>query len=210
MTEEPKVQPLEMSLNYIWMLQPDYNGLRQSLDNKGYTRKNLLRGSIIIIAKKGTVEVFINPERRVLGIVSETSSKDLLTAAEDLEQSFLEIGMEPKNMLFIEFISSHIFKSTNSPLSKLNALKIENDLLPKLGNVLGKDIVTLGLNLSTKDSNPTESEWLSLVIEPLYPSANKSYVFRTVCRSIRKEGVIEFAKSIEKRIPTIVEKIEGR
>ncbi len=209
MSDTLKVQPLEMSLNFLWMLQPDYNGLRQSLDNKGYTRKDQLRGSLFIIAKKGTVEIFINPERRVLGILSETSSKDILTAADDLEQSYLEIGLEPTNLLFVEFIGNYIFQSTNSPLRKLNGIKLEGDLLPKIGAVLDKEIVTLGLNLSIKDSNPTESNWLNLQIDPLYPSANKSYIIKTVFRNKKKEEVLDFVKDIDKKLPKVIEKIES-
>jgi hypothetical protein len=207
MSETPIVQPMEMSLNYVWMLPPDYKGLRQSLETKGYTLKQQIRGSLILIAKKGTVEILVNPERRVLAIGSETSSKDILLASEDLEKAYLEIGMEASNLIFIEFLGNYSFQSTASPLKKLNALKIEGDLLPKIGAVLGKDIVTVGLRLTTKDSNPTSMSWLNLNIEPLYPSANKSYLITIVFRGL-KEEVLEFVKYIEKRIPKIIEKIE--
>lgn len=209
MSDAPKLQPLEMSLNTIWMLQPDYNGLRQSLDNKGYTRKDQLRGPLFVIAKKGTVEIFINPERRVLGILSETSSKDILTAADDLEGSYLEIGMEPTNLLFVEFVGSYIFQSTNSPLKKLSGIKLDGDLLPRIGSVLNEEIVNLGLNLTIKGSNPTESDWLNMVIEPLYPSANKSYVIRIIFRNKKKEEVFDFVKNIDKKLPQVIEKIES-
>ena len=174
MSETPRVQPIEMSLNSVWMLLPDYKGLRQSLEAKGYTLKQQIRGSHIVIAKKGTVEILVNPERRVLGIGSETSSKDILIASEDLEKAYFEIGMESSNLLFVEFLGNYTLQSTVSPLKKLNALKIEGDILAKIGSVLEKDIVTVGFSLSTKDSNPTASSWLSFNIEPLYPSANKS------------------------------------
>jgi hypothetical protein len=67
--------------------------------------------------------------------------------------------------------------------------------------------VTVGLRLTTKDSNPTSMSWLNLNIEPLYPSANKSYLITIVFRGL-KEEVLEFVKYIEKRIPKIIEKIE--
>src|SRR4030067_1289209 len=129
-----------MSLNSVWMLPPDYKGLRQSLEAKGYTLKQQIRGSHIVIAKKGTVEILVNPERRVLGIGSETSSKDILIASEDLEKAYFEIGMESSNLLFVEFLGNYTLQSTVSPLKKLNALKIEGDILAKIGSVLEKDI----------------------------------------------------------------------
>jgi len=208
MTEAPVIQPVEMSLNSIWMLQPDYRGIRLSLESKGYTMKQQFRGSQIIIAKKGTVEVFVNPERRVLGVESETSSKDLLIASEDLEKSFTEVGMEPSNLLFVEFLGNYVLQSSASPLKKLSSLKIEGNLLAKIGAILEKEVAPLTLSLTAKDSNPASSNWLNLSIEPLYPSANKSYVIRVVFRGPKTE-VTDFVKSIEKRIPKIIEQIEG-
>lgn len=208
MSEEPIIQPIEMSLNSVWILQPDYRGLRQSLESKGYTLKEQIRGSIIVIARKGTVEIFVNPERRVIGIRSETSSKDLLIASEDLDKSYFDMGMDSSNLMFVEFLGNYTFRSLANPLKKLNALKIEGDVLRKIGSVLESDIVTLGLNLSVKDANPTSYKWLDLSIEPLYPSANKNYLVKIVCRGNEKE-VTEFVKYIEKRIPRIIEQIEG-
>jgi len=209
MSQTTKVRPMEMSLNSIWMLQPEYKGIRQSLENKGYTLKEQTRGILVVIASKGSIEIFVNPERRVLGIGSETSSKDLLVAYEDLDQVFLEVGMEPSNLMFVEFVGMYMVESTSSPLEKLSMLKIENDLLAKIGVVLEKDVATVGLSLTLKGANPTESNWFSLVIEPLYPSANKNYRVRVICRG-RKEDVIDFVKNIEKRIPKIIDKIEGK
>jgi hypothetical protein len=208
MAETPQVKPLEMSLNSIWMLQPDYKGIRQSLEKKDYTLKEQIRGSVIVIAKKGTVDILVNPERRVLSISSETSSKDLLTAYEDLDQSYLEVGLEPSNLLFVEFIGNYLFQSNFSPMKKLNSLKIEGDILAKIGTVLEKDIVPFGLVLTTKESNPTTNSWFSFSINPLPPSANKSYLITTVFRG-KKEEVLDFVKNIEKRIPRVIEKIEG-
>lgn len=208
MAETPQVKPLEMSLNSIWMLQPDYKGIRQSLEKKDYTLKEQIRGSVIVIAKKGTVDILVNPERRVLSISSETSSKDLLTAYEDLEQTYLEVGLEPTNLLFVEFIGNYIFQSKLSPIKEISSLKIKGDVLAKIGAVLEKDIVPFGLVLTTKESNPTSNNWLNLSIEPLPPSANKSYLIKTVFRG-KKEEVLDFVKTLEKRIPKIIEKIEG-
>ena len=65
-----------------------------------------------------------------------------------------------------------------------------------------------GIVLTTKGANPTSNNWLNLSIEPLPPSANKNYLIKTVFRG-NKEEVLDFVKTIEKRIPKIIEKIEG-
>ncbi|HLE75246.1 MAG TPA: hypothetical protein VI864_04285 [Candidatus Bathyarchaeia archaeon] len=208
MSQTTKVRPIEISLNSIWMLQPEYKGIRRSLENKGYTLREQTRGILVVIASKGSIEIFVNPERRVLGIGSETSSKDLLVAYEDLDQAFLEVGMEPSNLMFVEFVGTFMVESVSSPLGELCKLKFENDLLAKIGVVLEKELATIGLSLALKGANPTESNWLHLFIEPLYPSANKNYKVRVICRG-NKDEVVNFVKTIEKRIPKIIDKIEG-
>ena len=162
-----------------------------------------------IIASKGTVEIFVNLQRRVLGIGSETSSKDMLAAYDDLDQTFTDIGMEPSNLMFIEFIGNFIVESPVSPIETLKGLKFENDLLMKIGVILEKDVANVGKNLTLKEANPTGSNWLHMVIEPLYPSPNKKYRVRTICRG-DKEEVLKFVKNIEKRLPRIIEKIERK
>jgi hypothetical protein len=209
MSQAIKARPMEMSLNSIWMLEPEYKSIRQSLESKGYTLKEESRGILVVIASKGTIEIFVNSQRRVLGIGSESSSRDLLVAYEDLEQTFVDVGMEPTNLMFIEFIGSFMVESSKSPMEALSALKFENELLAKIGGVLEKDVSTIGLNITLKGSNPTESNWLHIVIEPLYPSQNKNYRVRIICRG-KKEEVLGFVKTIEKRIPRIIEKIEAQ
>lgn len=201
------VQPIEISLNSIWMLHPEYRSLRQHLENRGYSLKEQARGSSIVLATKGSIEILVNLERRVLGIASETSTKDLLIACEDLEQIYEDLGVEPSNLLFYEFIGSYSADSSSSPLEKLGNLKIEGDLLAKIGSVLETELVPLGLNVTVKNGNPTSAEWMHLVVEPLYASANKKYNVRVICRG-KKDEVVNFAKNIEKRITKIIEKLE--
>jgi hypothetical protein len=207
-TEPLEAQPIELSLNAMWMLQPDYRGVRQSLEAKGYTLVQQLQGPQIIIAKKGTIDIFVNLERRVLGIESETSLKDILLAFGDLEKTYQEIGMEPSNLIFLEFLGSYILNSKNSPLDKINSLRVQDKMLDKIGSILEKELAPLNLSLTVKGSNPTSTNWLNLIIEPLYPSTNKSYIIKVVFRGTTQE-VVDFAKTIEKRIPRIIEQIEG-
>jgi hypothetical protein len=167
-----------------------------------------MSGPSMILATKGSIDVFTNIERRVIGIRSETSTSDLLTANEDLEQIYSELGVEASNLLFYEFIGAYIVTSDKSPLRIINSLKIEKTVLGKIGSILERDLAMLGLNLTVKNGDPTSSEWLRLVVEPLYASANKKYNLRIICRG-KKEDVVNFVRAIEKRAIKIIEELEG-
>lgn len=207
MSSKVKIQPIETTLSSVWMLQPEYTGLRQALESKGYTLRESARGSEPILATKGSIEIFANVQRRVIGIRSETSTKDLLIAYEDLEQIYMDLGIESSNLIFYEFVGSFSATSAKSPLETLKTLKIEQNILQKVGTIVDKDLATLGLNLTTSDGNPTSPEWLRLTIEPLYVSANKNYLLRTVYRG-KKEDVVAFISKIEKRASKIIGKLE--
>ena len=202
------VQPLELTFSSVWMLPPEYRSLRQALKSKGYTLEDKGRGSTVILASKGSIEIFANLERRTIGIGSETSTNDLLVAYEDLEKVYEELGIETLNILFYEFIGYFSTTSTKSPLETMKSLEVGQDIVRKIGNALGKDLAILGLNLAVKHGNPTSSEWLHLSIEPLYASANKRFYVTTICRG-KKEDVADFVKRIEKGVGEIIDKVEG-
>jgi len=202
------VQPLEATLTSVWMLQPEYRSLRQALESKGYTIKDQTRGSLIQIATKGSIEIFSNIERRTIGIGSETSTRDLLIASEDLEQIYKEMGIEESNLLIYEFIGTFSATSTSSPLEKFKKLPIEQSFLRKIGSIMDADLVPLGLDLTKKDSLPTSPNFLQITIEPLYPSANTKFLIRTIYRG-SKEEVISFIKKIDNRLKKVIEEIEG-
>ena len=207
MSTKINVTPIDLRLSAIWMLQPEYTSFRQALEAKGYTLKDLRSGAVIQLATKGSIEVISNIERRTIGIRSEKSTRDLQIAQEDLEQIYEELGVEESNLLLFEFVGSFLASATRSPLELMKTFTIEKDVLRKIGTILEEDVVTVGLKLTKKEGNPTSTDWLSVDIEPLYPTANKSYIIRIVVRG-EKEKVITFLKKIEKRIERIIKKLE--
>lgn len=201
------IKPIEVQLTAIWMLQPDYTSFRHALEDRGYTLKDARSGSTIQIATKGSIEVVSNIARRTIGIVSEKSTRDLQIAQEDLEQIYQELGIEDTNLMTFEFVGRFVSTSTRSPLELMKTLTLENRVLEKIGGVLEEDIVTVGLKLTNKEGNPVSKDWLQITIEPLYPTANKSYQISIIFRG-EKGRVIGFLKKIEKRLQKIVEKLE--
>jgi len=202
------VEPLELTFSTIWLLQPEYSSFRRALESKGYTLRDEVRGSVVKIATKGSIEVFANVERRTVGIRSETSTKDLLVAHEDLEHIYRELGVEKSNLMIHEFIGRFSATSTRSPIEMIKSLKLEQNILEKIGSIMDTKIAPIGLDLTAKDGDPTSSDWLHLNIDPLYVSANKKYLLRVVYRG-EPEEVVKFIKTIERRLKKIIEKLEG-
>lgn len=207
MSSKIKVTPTEVRLVTIWMLQPDYPSFRHALEDKGYVLKGMRSGATIHVATKGSIEVVSNIERRTTGVESEKSTRDLQVAQEDLEQIYLELGIEENNLLTYEFTGSFIASSTRSPLGLIKSFNLENNILQKIGSVLDEDIVPVGLKLTNKEGNPTSKDWLQIAIEPLYPTANKRYQIHVIYRG-EKGKVNEFIKKIEKNLSKIIEKLE--
>lgn len=208
MSSRISVQPLEVRLSSIWMLQPDYTSFRRALESKGYTLRDEARGSMVKIATKGSIEVFTNVERRTIGVSSETSTKDLLVTYEDFEQIYKELGVDESNFMVHEFIGNFTSTSTKSPIEVVKGLSIEGDVLRKIGSVMETKLVPLGLDLTTEDGFPTSSAWLRMNINPVYVSANKKYALSVIYRGQLKE-VLKFIKTIERRLKKTIEKLEG-
>lgn len=210
MSNGTKIEPLEASFSSVWMLQPVYGSFRHALESKGYTLKDLSTagGPSITLATKGSVEIFTIIERRVIGIRSETSTSDLLAAHKDLKQIYEELAIEASNVMFYEFVGDYILTSARNPLKTMCTLKLEKDILRKIGTVLNKDLAMLGLNLSVRNGNPTSSEWFWLVVEPLYVSASKKYHLRVIYRG--KEGeLVDFINGLEKKAIKMIDELEG-
>lgn len=202
------VQPIDLRLSSVLMLRPDYTTLRKALEARGYTPRDQVRGTTMTIAVKGSVEILSDVERRTMVVRSETSTRDLLIASEDLEQANRELGFEESNTLLYEFLANFSVISNKSPLKTTSAVPIDEKLLRKLGSILGKDLTPLALDLALKNENPTSTKWLRLTVGPLFVSANKRYLIRVVYRDALKE-ITSFIKTIEGRIKRIIDELES-
>jgi len=207
MSSKIKVTPAEVSLTTIWMLQPDYPSFQRALEDKGYVLKGMRTGARLQLATKGSIEVVSNIERRTTGIMSEKSTRDLQVAQEDMEQIYLELGVEANNLLTYEFVGLFIASSTRSPLDLMKSFNLENNILQKIGSALDEDIVPIALKLTSKEANPISKDWLQITVEPLYSTPNKRYQIHVIFRG-EKEKVNKFIKKIETKLSAMIEKLE--
>ncbi len=208
---EPKVEivPFSLSLASIWMLSPDFIGLRDKLEEKGYTVKGPeMQRAPDLLAVKGTVEVYASPERRLLGVRSQTSSTDVVTAYEELMSINIDVlSIDPTNIIFHEFIGDLTVSTGANPMDVLAKVSQRVEEVRRIGNVLGVDASSIGLRIAQKGSNPTSTKWLNLTIEPFFVSHSKRYRIQIVYRD-ELHKVKELVKHLDSKLKQILDELE--
>lgn len=209
MESQFELLPFNMSVASVWMLGPDYIGIRNKLEERGYTVKGPeIERRPDLLATKGTVEVYVGSERRMIGVRGTTSTKDLADAYSDLMNiCFDMLGIDSANILFHEFLGDLTVCTGANPMNVLTRINQNLKLVDKIGNVLGIKSSAMGVQIILRDSSPTSSKWLSMRFEPLFVSFNKRYRIQTVYRD-SFESVIEFVKNFEIRLRQIIKKLE--
>jgi hypothetical protein len=209
MESQFELLPFSMSIASVWMLGPDYIGIRSKLEERGYTVKGPeVERRPDLLATKGTVEVYVGSERRMIGIRGTTSTRDLADAYSDLMNiCFDMLGIDSANILFHEFLGDLTVSTRADPMNVLTKINQNLRLVDKIGSVLGIKSSAMGLQVILKDSSPTSSKWLSIRFEPFFVSFNKRYRIQAVYRD-SLESVIEFVKNFEARLKQIIEKLE--
>lgn len=203
-----EIVPLNLSIASIWMLSPDFIGLRDKLEEKGYTVKGTdMQRAPDLLALKGTVEVYALSERRLLGVRSHTSPTDIVAAYEDLMNINIDIlGVDPTNILFHEFIGDLTVSTGANPMDVLAKVG-QSEKMRRIGTILKIDASSIGLRIAQKGSNPSSTKWFNLTIEPFFVSHDKRYRIQIVCRD-ELEKVKELATHLESRLKQIFDELE--
>jgi len=209
MTEKFIVVPLNQSIASVWMLRPDYTGMRNILEERGYTVKGPeIAQRPDLLAIKGTVEVFSSSERRTVGVRGLTSIRDLVDAYTELIKiNFDSLGVDPENILFHEFIGNFTVSNSVNPMNVLSKVNQKVDVIRKIGSVFGIEASAIGLNIVLKGSSPTSKRWFNISIEPFFVSYSKRYHISIVYRDVL-DSVTELVKHLENRLKQVVSKLE--
>lgn len=204
-----EVIPFNLSIASIWMLSPDYVGLRDKLEEKGYTVKGPeMQRAPDLLAIKGTIEVYASTERRLIGVRSQTSTTDAVTAYEELMSISIDmLGVDPANMIFHEFIGDLTVSTGANPMDVLAKVGQGVNEVRKIGTVLGIDASSIGLRIAPKGSNPASKKWLTLTIDPFFVSHSKRYHVQIVYRG-ELDDVKELAKHLDSKLRQIFDKLE--
>lgn len=206
-----KISPLQLRLVSVWMLPPDYIGIRNFLEDRGYTTRGFeLLPPPLILGEKGFVRVYSDIERRTLGVRGQMSPTDLVEAYSELMQVNLkDLGVNPDNIMFHEFAGDYSAITGRNPLEVMRKFGDQTDFLSKIQTKSGLDLAQISIGLGLRRTIPTSKEWGHFSIEPAYPSSNSRYHISIVYRN-NLEDVLAFVKGIESTIRNILQELERR
>lgn len=209
MEEKFEIVPSRMSIASVWMLRPDYIGIRNYLEERGYTVKGPeIDRKPDLVATKGTIEVYSNSERRTLGVRGLTSTRDLADAYKELIQINLDrLGVDPTNIMFHEFIGDFAVSTGADPTQVITTVNKKIDVIRKIGSIFKKETSGFGLQITTKGGNPTSAKWLNIRIEPLFASFHKRYHISIVHRD-DLDIIIDLIKNLDARMKRVVNLLE--
>jgi len=209
MEEKFHILPLRMSIASVWMLSPDYIGIRKHLEDRGYTVEGPeIQRRPDLLAIKGTIEVYSSEERRTLGVRGLTSTSDLVESYKELIDINLDmLGVDPANIMFHEFIGDLTVSTGADPMDVLSKVNQKLDIIRGISSIFGVETAAIGLQIASKEDSPTKAKWLNIMIEPLFVSFHKRYHVRIVYRDAL-DSVISLVKHLETIIKQTINKIE--
>lgn len=201
-----------LTINSMWMLDPPIHYLLPELSRRGYTVIGMLPQTPImlqsfmplppnVIAFKAFTRIVYDPSRRVLG-VEGVNEDDVYRSFEELEEVLKNIGGDLKrNAIFYEFIARGRARGC-----KLYSEDIEISLPIEL------KLATLPLSFVKKDSSPSDKEWFSIELRPIWTSWSSENIYYEIFAVYRgeRDEVLRFLRytrsSITEALKTISEK----
>jgi len=209
---EFEILPLNMSVASVWLLTPDYRGLRHHLEERGYTVKGPeVERRPDLVATKGTIEVHSNAERRTLGVRGQTSTKDLIDAYMELMNiNFDILGVDTANIIFHEFLGDFTVSTGADPMHVLATANKEVKVIHRIGEIFGIQASASAIRVVSvsKGSSPTSAKWFNMTIEPLYVSFHKRYHISIVHRDTISDPLVEMLKHLETRLKQVIKVVE--
>lgn len=184
----------------VFMLDPDITALIENLAKKAYITARSrpeLEGATItfveppnIIAGKGAIKVYYDFGRKTLGVESP-SSRETLSALNDIEECFKEIGVNIEKAL-IPFELTVIAKASLKP-------KFTNNIY-NFTDLLGFNLRLVECGFTMEGGDPNSNKWLHARVVPLWSSyrTNGENLYRvTLVYRDDKSKLLRFLENLE-------------
>lgn len=207
---ENRPVPVRLSLSALWILNPPYGALLRFLRERDYTMKPEAGGSPgTALAEKGSVTVYAEFERRIVGVSGSTSPSDLSKGYEELIEIYKASGVDTQeNICWHEFIGDFQFKTNNNPMEVLGKIRIGDRLLNTMSRSFGVPTQPFSLAFGLEDGNPGSSKWMDVTIEPMFVSAKDRYHIRAIYRD-NLDNTLSFVKNVDDKIGEVVRALES-
>lgn len=166
-----------------------------------------LRGTI---ARKGGVSLTVNDDKQTVG-VRALDIETLLDEFESIEKVIGdEFGLTAGDIvMFYELLASMVIKTDKHPVEEWGKLSDEMPILGKFSEVLAKEVAPFGMRIAPKDQEPNQSDWFDIRIEPSIQAPSGRYMVEVVYRHSSRSAVLEFIRSLESTIESLIGAIEA-
>ncbi len=201
-----------LTINSMWMLDPPIHYLLPELGRRGYmVIGGLPQVAVVpqpafplqpnVIAFKALTRVLYEPARRVLGIEG-ASEDDVYRSFEELEDVLRIVGGDPqRNIMFYEMIVR----------GRARGCKIFSGDI-EISFPIGLKLSALPLSFIKKGCSPSDREWFSIELRPIWTSWSSENIYYEVLVIYRggRDDMLKFLKhvrsSIAEALKTISEK----
>lgn len=166
-----------------------------------------LRGTI---ARKGGVSLSVNGDKQTVGV----NAKDIETLLDEFESIENAIGDEFELsagdlVMFYELLVSVVVKTDKHPVEELGRLSAQMPILGEFSEIIGNEVAPFGIRIAPKDQEPNQSDWFDIRIEPSIQAPSGRYVVEVVYRHSSRNSVLEFIRSLESTIESLIGAIEA-
>jgi hypothetical protein len=158
-----------------------------------------------IVGQKPKTEIYMDGSKRVLGVRSDTilNTVDALRELSSIIKSDLTIDLG-KYVSFYEFEIQGLFHSDKDIYLAFSNLYGDSSDFVRIKKLLGNDYSQFVLKLVPSGKNIDSTEWHEITIEPRINSAGYTFVVRMVCRDPKIDVVLDYAKSTEKTVISLI------
>ena len=213
MTTDIKILDLRFSWIFGFVLNPfDLRNLVDSLSKRGYNIP--LRelppvpflgrlGGVGIIARKNGFEIYTNTDRQIItikGVVSFTEFNPIIQELKGILKEDFDIEVS-QNLRYCEVLAKLRIKREGA-IDKIREVAVKD--ISELKELAG-EYSLVGFRVGSKKTLPTQSNWFDIEVHPTWTNPNKSFDINIVYRNESEDGVIKFAKNIEKVALYVIE-----
>jgi len=162
------------------------------------------------VARKGEITVYMDTPEGLVGIYGK-SNREVIESFDELSRIFKdEMGFDLDSSIWYREIDVHyLVRTGSSPITNISRVAEDNPHFSKFTEIIGEETSSFSLRLSPKNVIPNSENWFDITIEQDILLA-EAYHIGIVYRNVDPQKVRNFALSIDDKITSLVDLVEGK
>lgn len=160
------------------------------------------------IATKNGCIIDVNEEKKTLageGSQVENVIKSIEELMDVVEEDF-RLNLE-RDVDYIELVSDLVVKSDKSPLKDIEGF---NNKYSAFNGIMGMETSAYSISIVPKGFLPSSKKWFDIRIEPRVTTPDREYFIHAIYRDENIGDVLAFAREVNSKILSLIEKIGGK